>query len=131
MKLSRDSANKIRYIIDNWLPKSLRNSRKFMMIPFKALFKNKYSLFMDFKEKAPLMTNQEFKQANQDSIELLMERKTDLNDECEKRILSELVGETVLEVGCGKGYLIKKIAKNFITLDISILFVILKNNHAR
>lgn len=123
MKLSRDNANKIRYIIDNWLPKSLRNSRRFMMVPFKALFKDKYSLFMDFKERAPKMSDDEFKQANQDSIELLMERETDLNQDCVKRILSEITGNKILEVGCGKGYLTKKLASKGLDitgLDLSI-----------
>ena len=110
MKISRDSANKIRYAIDNWIPRPIRDSKVFLYIPFKVFFGKKSSLFFDFKQRAKTMSKEEFQKANKDSLDVLIDRETDLNQKCIDRIIADIAGNTVLEAGCGRGYLSSLIA---------------------
>lgn len=41
------------------------------------------------------------------------DRVTDLNDACLNEILQNIKGESVLEAGCGKGFLAKKLSEKF------------------
>jgi len=111
MKISRDRANKIRYIIDNWIPRPIRDSKVFLYVPFKIFFGKKSSLFFDFKQKAKTMNKEEFQKANRDSLDVLIDRETDLNHKCIEKIIADIAGKEVLEVGCGKGYLTDLIAE--------------------
>ncbi len=87
----------IRFLLDECLPPILRDQRWFFL-PILKLYNKKMDL--DFKEKAPLMTSQEFSHA----YELLMPmRQTDVTPKVAEFVLSHLAGQTVLEVGCGNG----------------------------
>lgn len=121
MKLSRDKANRIRHILDDWVPRSIRDSKLFMYVPFRIFFGNKYSLFMDFKEKAKSMSKEEFQKANYDSFDVLIDRATDLNEKCIDKIIADIAGKEVLEVGCGKGFLTDLIAtKGFVVTGVDL-----------
>lgn len=112
MKLSRDVTNIIRYILDNLIPPVLRESRWFMWLPFKILYKSKSEVFMSFKDKIVDMTDEELLNAYKLTEEVQIDRDTDLNKGCLNKILKEVTGENVLEVGCGKGLLIKNLEAN-------------------
>jgi ubiquinone/menaquinone biosynthesis C-methylase UbiE len=110
MKIKRDKTNKIRNVLDNWIPRPIRDSRVFMWVPFKLLFGKKSSLFFDFKQKSKTMSKEEFQKANRDSLDALIERQTDLNEKCIEKIIEDIDGNEVLEVGCGRGYLANLLA---------------------
>ncbi|MFH2231646.1 MAG: class I SAM-dependent methyltransferase [Patescibacteria group bacterium] len=122
MKLSRETALKIHYILDQLLPPVLRDSKWFMQMPLKMLYKDKAEIFFNFKKKAHLLTEEEFAQAYKDVEPVLMDRETDLTNESINEVLREIKGETVLEVGCGKGLLASKLSqRNKVTaVDIII-----------
>jgi hypothetical protein len=103
MKLTRQTALKIHFILDQLLPPILRDARWFMSIPMRLLYKDRAHVFLTFKEKAWSMTEEEFAQAYRDVEPVLMERDTDLTEEAIGAVLSEIVGSDVLEAGCGKG----------------------------
>lgn len=111
MKLTRQTALKIHFILDQLLPPILRDARWFMSIPMRLLYKDRTHVFLTFKEKAWAMTEEEFAQAYRDVEPVLMERDTDLTEEAIGAVLGEIVGSDVLEAGCGKGVLVGKLSE--------------------
>ena len=124
MKLSRDLTWKIRYVIDEFIPPAIRDSKIFSLIMFrlfyKLLYKDKGVIFLNFKQKAPSISEQEFRKIYK-IVNSIESRDTDLNVGCEKEILRNVVGNSVLEVGCGKGYLSKKLSKKYIVTACDIV----------
>lgn len=124
MKISRNKTILIHYIFDQLIPPRLRDSYWFMYIPFKILFKDKASIFFEFKERARLMTPEEYSNTYSLVSDVLVERETDLNKECIERIVEDVLGSNVLEVGCGRGYLARILSKKYdvtgIDIDISM-----------
>jgi ubiquinone/menaquinone biosynthesis C-methylase UbiE len=105
MRLKRDTALKIHYFLDQWLPPFLRDRRWFMYLPMRLAFHEHAATYLDFKEKAFQMTEAEFREAYSRVSNVAFQRDTDLNNRSIVRILEEVRGPKVLEVGCGKGYL--------------------------
>ncbi|MCE9585933.1 class I SAM-dependent methyltransferase [Candidatus Uhrbacteria bacterium] len=127
MKLSRQTALKIHFVLDQLLPPLLRDARWFMSIPFRILYKDRAHVFLTFKEKAWSMTEEEFAQAYRDVEPVLMERDTDLTEDAIDAVLKEVVGENVLEAGCGKGVLIGKLSERWKVTGTDIII----SEHAR
>lgn len=113
MRLGRDSANKLRHIIDDFVPPALRDQYWFMIFPFKILFGTKAKTYMSFKKKAPYMTKEQFAKTYEELGFLFAQRDTDLNEECLKKIKLSILGKTILEGGCGKGLLAKELSKKY------------------
>ncbi|MDP2921171.1 MAG: class I SAM-dependent methyltransferase [Candidatus Omnitrophota bacterium] len=123
MKLNRDLTNKINWFLDNFLPPILRDNKIFMGVWFRILFGKKMKYFMEFKEKAPFLTGNEREEYYHVLYDKHIKRDTDLNAKSIDKILGYIKGDTVLDVGCGKGYLAKKIAENNIKvtgIDINL-----------
>src|SRR3990167_3629673 len=98
MKLSRDLTRKIRYVIDEFIPPAIRDSKIFSLIMFrlfyKLLYKDKGVIFLNFKQKAPSISEQEFRKIYK-IVNSIESRDTDLNVGCEKEILRNVVGNSV------------------------------------
>ena len=105
MKLSRRFTTKINFFLDQFIPPIIRDSKLFLYLPFRFFFKDKIRVFLSFKDKAPFLSEQEFGNIYKETREYMIQRKTDLNDECVRKILESIIGPEVLEVGCGKGFL--------------------------
>lgn len=124
MRLTREFTNKINWIFDNILPPILRDSRVFMKIPFFLLFGKKSDCFMEFKEKAIFFNKQEFKKYYEYLADKHIQRETDLSKSSIENIIKNLVGDRVLDIACGRGFLSKKIAidlkKEVYGIDISL-----------
>ncbi|MBW2069350.1 MAG: class I SAM-dependent methyltransferase [Deltaproteobacteria bacterium] len=113
--LSRDVTVKLNYFIDEFIPPIARDSR--LMYPFfLLLFGAKASLIMDFKRKLPFLTEEDIRKYYE--IVGGIDRETDLNSQCIDFILRNIVGNVILDVGCGKGYLINRIASTYPHLTI-------------
>ena len=111
MKLKRNITTKIAYILDNWVPPAIRDSKWFMWCSFRLLFKDKAHYFYTFKDQAFTMSHSEFSATYEKLACVHIERETDLNEACIDKILNNLDGEHILEVGCGRGHLSGKIAQ--------------------
>lgn len=123
MKLNRKSALIISYILDNILPPIIRDSKWFMHIPFKLIFKKNYKFFFEYKLKAPHLSNKEYLKTYNEVESVLIKRATCLNQKCIELIFKKIIGKSVLEVGCGEGFLANKIKQkgyNIVALDILI-----------
>src|SRR5690348_1700605 len=123
MKLRRDTALKIHYLLDQWVPPFLRDCRWFMAIPMKMAFHEHADTYLDFKEKAFQMTEAEFQETYRRVSNVAFERATDLNEASVARILQEVRGPKVLEVGCGKGYLAQLLAKEGYLLTVADIVI--------
>ena len=87
----------IRFMLDQCLPPVLRE-RRWFYIPIMKCYNSK--LDPDFKLKAPLMSKAEYTRAY---AALVPMRETDLTRNMNAFVLANLLGDDVLEVGCGNG----------------------------
>lgn len=114
MALSRGVTNLIRYALDNIVPPVIRDSRPFMYPLAWYWFKGKnVSRLMEFKSYAASLSTEEMAEVYRTVAVRANDRPTDLNEPCLGRILQELTPDikTVLDVGCGRGYLANLIAQ--------------------
>lgn len=111
MALSREQSLRIRNFLDNWLPPVIRDSR-FVMYPLLYMvFGPRFRSFADFKPKGFSMSKEEFAAVYGATADLQkIQGMTDLNETCVDAILANVVGATVIDVGCGRGYLVDRLA---------------------
>lgn len=111
MRVSRNTSVKIQYILDQWIPPRLRDSRLFMYLPMKLVLKDAVHDFMHFKNDVFSMSEEAFSDLYRRTSHVQeLQGETDLNIECTEEILKTLRNKKVLEVGCGRGYLARKLA---------------------
>lgn len=96
MLLARNLTTKIRFLKDELLPPTVRDSKWFMLLPSKLALKNNSSFFMNFKDTALQLSEREY-QKKYENINAQETRKTDLNSACVREIQKNISGETVLE----------------------------------
>jgi len=105
MNISRKLSNVIRFVLDELIPPFIRDSKWFMLLPFKVLFGSKSNYFFEFKEKLHQMNTEDIAEIYRQTEDVHLARKTDLNNKCIDSILNNISGNKVLDVGCGRGYL--------------------------
>jgi len=111
MKLNRDFTNRINWILDNIIPPFIRDSSFFMSFLFGLLYKDKKKYYLEFKEKKPFMSGEELSAYYSEVSDLEHnQRETDLNSKCIDKILKNIIGDNILDIACGRGFLAKKIA---------------------
>lgn len=72
----------------------------------RVMFKDKARIYEDFKPQGFRMSRREFSKAYEDTADVAdFQGETDLNQKCTEAILKNVRGQTVLEVGAGRGYL--------------------------
>lgn len=95
------------------------------MIPLLfSVFGRKYRDFAEFKKRGLSMTMEEFSAAYRRTADVSeIQGETDLNETCTEAILSHIGGGTVLEAGCGRGYLARRVvevAERVVACDIVV-----------
>lgn len=113
MNISRNHTNKFRALLDELLPPTIRDSKYFALPIFRVLFGPKANLFLDFKQKSFSLTDKEMTKIYKSIEDLSSGRITDLNSKSVERIIRSIKGKTVLEVGCGRGYLSSLLYKDY------------------
>jgi SAM-dependent methyltransferase len=88
-------------VLEDLLPPAVRDSRLFYLLMHLVL-RGRTRHFVSFRARSPYMSTAEYDDFYRRYTPLL--DKTDLNDDCIARILSEVAGTTVIDVGCGRGY---------------------------
>lgn len=111
MGIRRDTARKVHFILDECVPPIVRDARWFMWIPFKMLFGKKAEYFFSFKERAMEASSEEIREVYIATAGVHLQRDTDLNEQCIAAIKANIVGTTVLDVGCGRGYLADQLSR--------------------
>jgi len=110
MRLQRESANAVRWFFDELTPPFLRDSWAFMYVPFRLLFGDRAQLFRHYKERAWQLSEAEFRALSAETLPALIDRDTDLSGACAGSVLENVVGDSVLDVGCGRGWLLRHLA---------------------
>lgn len=124
MKLSRNFTNYFNWTLDNVIPPIIRDSRFFSAPLFWSLFGKKAKLFMEFKEKVPVCDEQQIRDYYKRLAEVHIKRDTDLNKESADFILNNIVGENILDIASGRGYLCKEIVKKYNCKVVGIDFIV-------
>jgi 2-polyprenyl-3-methyl-5-hydroxy-6-metoxy-1,4-benzoquinol methylase len=118
--LNRSIINRIRYVLEDVLPPAVRDSRLFYLLMHLVLGR-KTRHFVSFRPRSPYMSASEYDDFYRRYTPLL--DKTDLNDACSERILREIEGEQVIDIGCGRGYFAGVLARsraNVTAIDFQI-----------
>ena len=112
--MNREKTNKIRLILEDFLPPVLRDSFLFNFI-IKKITKNKTldklkSNILNISEKEYINL---YKKLNR------VHKNSDLSQVCIDEILKNIKPNKILDVGCGDGFLLKKINKKFKNLSLT------------
>jgi SAM-dependent methyltransferase len=111
MPLSRNAAVAVQYILDEWLPPRLRDSKWFMYLPMKLVLRDAAREFMTFKHGIFTASAAEYRALYERTNHIgSLQGETDLNERCLAAILARVQGREVLEVGCGRGFLAGRLA---------------------
>lgn len=111
MHLSRNFTNIFNWILDNVIPPFIRDSKIFSLPLFWLLFGRKATFFMNFKKNVISLSNEQMIDYYKNLSDVHIKRETDLNKESVNFILCNILGSTVLDISCGKGYLPRKIVE--------------------
>lgn len=112
--MNRDTANRIRYLMDEWIPAFIRNSKWFMYPFYLWAYRGKnIKQVMDFKRHVHSFTPEEYAHFYNNLDTSSRNRKTDLNKGCLQFILAHIdpTAETLIDVGSGNGHLLETIHK--------------------
>jgi len=122
MKIPRSTALKINYVLDQLLPPFVRDNRFLMTIPMRSLFGKDTDQINAFKDQAFGMTEAEFGDFyRRTAAHWELQGETDLNQRCVDAIVESIEGDTVLEVGCGRGYLAGLLAERWTVNAVDIV----------
>lgn len=98
--------------MDQLVPPIVRDSKWFMYLPMKAVLKHNAHDFMTFKDWVFKSTDEEFGALyERTGLPEELQGDTDVNDACMAELLKIIKKRDVLEVGCGRGFLAGKLAK--------------------
>jgi ubiquinone/menaquinone biosynthesis C-methylase UbiE len=121
MNLERRSTRIIAFFLDELLPPILRD-QYWLMWPLQwFLFGDRTRHFMEFKENAQYLDPNGIREIYEQTSHVHLQRETDLNPACLKAVQVAVKGERILEVGCGRGHLLKKLAQNFEVTGIDFI----------
>lgn len=104
-RLPRDLTLIIQFVLDECLPPIVRDSRWFVWLPFKLLFGKHSDIFFRFKQIAHDLDNEQFTAIYRNTASVHLQRETDINNACMDRIIHDVIGKSVLDIGCGRGLL--------------------------
>ncbi|HOY32921.1 MAG TPA: methyltransferase domain-containing protein [Bacteroidales bacterium] len=113
MKLSRNFTNGFNWFLDNMVPPFIRDSKICIKPLFWLLFGKKARFFLDFKNKAVSLSEEQLFEYYKFLADVHLKRDTDLNKESINYILENITGDTVLDIASGRGYLAKRIAEKY------------------
>lgn len=112
MKIGRELNIFLNNILNEAVPPYIRDRKWFGWMITKILYGENARHYMAFHERVWDMTDEEICDVYAQIHSTQIDRPTNLNAECIEQIRTHVTGETVLEVGCGNGYLCNILAAN-------------------
>ncbi len=106
--MNREQTNRIRFVIEELLPPILRDSWLFTALA-RLVWGKHIDKLADFRMRAPFLTPQEYESLYKEHPRV--HNETDNSQACIDAIATDLVGDSVCDVGCGTGYLLRVLAK--------------------
>jgi SAM-dependent methyltransferase len=112
--MKRETTNRIRYLMEEILPPALRDSRVFYYASYYAgsLIWGRAHIdnLTDFRRRAATLTPKDYEQLYRELPRVHDE--TDNSAEVVHRIVSDVIGPSVCDVGCGTGFLLRQIRRH-------------------
>ena len=102
--MRRETSNRIRFIIEDLLPPLVKDGRLFGLVA-RAAFGPSVDDAKRFRNQAPFLTEEQYEQYYRDWRG--PHGETDNSQACIDRITQDVVGDSVCDVGCGTGYLLR------------------------
>lgn len=111
--LNRNVTILINRFLENIIPPIIRESKIFMFMIIYPAYGSKTKYLLEFKEKYPFMKEDELSHYYELIADAPINRKrmTDLNQMCITYIENNIKGKRILDAACGRGFLVKYIAK--------------------
>jgi hypothetical protein len=103
--VKREASNKIRFFLEDLLPPIVRDTAVFRVLA-EIVFRG-VDAASAFRKRAPFLSVEEYASFYRQWPRV--HASTDNSERCLKRIADEIVGESVCDVGCGSGFLIRHI----------------------
>lgn len=103
--------------LDQLLPPVLRDNHLIMAPMLRLVLGRQWREFVDFKERAPALSPQELEATYKRLAASHLQRATDLHPASATLVQSRVRGRTVLDVGCGRGYLARRLQQE---LDVAV-----------
>lgn len=104
--MNRETTNRIRFVLEDMLPPILRDSALFRGVA-RLAWGEHIGRLADFRARAPFLTDAEYEALYRDHPRV--HAGTDNSQACVERIIEDIVGESVCDVGCGTGVLLERI----------------------
>jgi SAM-dependent methyltransferase len=104
--MRRETTNKIRFVIEDLLPPLLRDTTLFRKIAELVWGRHIHSL-ADFRKRAPFLTAEEYETLYR--VHPRVHADTDNSEATVQKIIADVVGGSVCDVGCGTGYLLSRV----------------------
>jgi SAM-dependent methyltransferase len=104
--MNRELTNRIRYVLEDLVPPGLRDSFLFRGL-VRAVWGKHVDRFAAFRERAAFLTEEEYDELYRDYPHI--HDQTDNSEACIQRIISQVVGPSICDVGCGSGMLLRRI----------------------
>ena len=125
MAPGRDFTRIFNFVLDNVIPPLLRDSKYFMLLFFYPLFGKKSRYFIEFKEKAPFFSDDDLLAHYKFLSDVHLDRKTDMNNKTIRLLLENITGETILDIACGRGYMVELLGSNFPEMQVFGMDIVL------
>lgn len=112
--MNRRITNIIRFVMDEFIPPFVRDSKIFMYPFYIFAYRGKdINEVMNFKKNIHSYSEEEYADFYRGLNTISRNRKTDLNQGCIDFILNNLddTSEKIIDIGCGNGFLLNEISK--------------------
>lgn len=104
--MRRETTNRIRFVLEDVVPPVLRDSGLFRAAASMAWGRHVSDLAR-FRERAAFLTDEEYEELYRKHPRV--HEETDNSEACIRAILEDIVGDSVCDVGCGTGALLRRI----------------------
>jgi len=104
--MNRETTNKIRFVLEDIVPPILRDSKLFKGLATLAWGQHIGDLAR-FRARAPFLTDEEYEDLYK--MHPRVHEGTDNSKDCIAAIIKDIVGNSVCDVGCGTGVVLKQI----------------------
>lgn len=104
--MNRETTNRIRFLMEEIVPPILRDSKPFVWL-MKLVWGKHIEDLAKFRERAAFLTDVEYEQLYRDHPRV--HAGTDNSKACIERIIADVQGRSVADIGCGTGVLLSRI----------------------
>ena len=104
--MNRETTNRIRFVLEDILPPVVRDSGLFRSVA-KLAWGEHITRLTAFRKSAPFLDETEYEALYRDHPRV--HEGTDNSEACIRRIIDNTVGDTICDVGCGTGVLLRRL----------------------